>query len=132
MGTGYTYQCKKCLKTGSLTIGAGMLWYDFENVKSALHWQFRRQLEEFEKVNGSSSKDYSLNLYTCPKCKTIHSKFWVRATSQDGKIFETIFKCPKCKRKLEEVDEEEFDNANYACQNCGQFELEYITESIWD
>ena len=95
MGTGYTYRCRKCLETGSLSFGSGILWYDFENVKGYLHWQFRRQLELFESLNGHCCKDFALKLYTCPKCKTIHSRFWLKATAENGEIFENNFKCPE-------------------------------------
>ena len=132
MGIQYTYDCKNCLQPGSLIIASGMSYYDYDNVKGDLHWQFRRQLEVFEKTNGETCKEYSYNLYTCTKCKTIHSRFWLKAISKNGEIFETIFKCPKCKKRLHNVPEKNFNIINYACQKCGEFEIAISLEILWD
>ena len=49
-----------------------------------------------------------------------------------ARFLKIILSVPKCKRKLAEVDEDNFNIADYACQSCGAIELEYFSKLLWD
>jgi len=62
-------------------------------------------------------------LYFCEKCLTPHSRFWIRLEREDGEVFETVFKCPKCRSRMIQGD---LNFSKYACSLCGRKTLSAI------
>ena len=80
----------------------------------------------------SSWKEFENRLYSCPKCNTLHKRFYIRMTDGTTRLFETRFYCGKCRGSLIQVKEDDMDVNMYNCKQCGQQALRRGRDILWD
>jgi len=110
-------------------MGVGMQYSSLANVISNLHWRNRQKLEKFQNSGSIINEDFEHRIYQCEKCNIAYSRFWVKLERDDGEVFETTFKCPKCKSVLVNGD---VDFSHYNCSVCGKNSLTVDMEILWD
>ncbi len=131
MGQGLTVKCKSCGAGGNYTLGVGMMYFPLENVlDSVVPKRQREKVRQALKIAGQDAAQYSHTLYACPKCGALQGRFYIKVARGKETLFETKFRCGKCKHALVAVPND--DVSGYPCPACGKRTLEsYITLS-WD
>ena len=129
MGSGIVVKCSNCEDSKEYILGAGMQYFSLANVTSNLHWRNRNKIEEFKHKGEIIFEDFEHRIYQCEKCNSVYSRFWVKLERDDGEVFETRFKCPKCRVTLVEADN---GFRQYNCSVCGKKMLSVESEILWD
>ena len=95
------------------------------------HWT---QLS-IEFANQRNYLDELFKIYpTIPEgIRDINKKTWnsVEIAYNQNKVYETVFKCSRCRDLLEPIDEEE-DFSKYPCPKCGKYQLNISENLMWD
>ena len=110
-------------------LGVGMSYSSLEEVKTLTRGDARKLLNEITNDHIVNKSDYEHLLLTCPRCNTLHSRFWVRVEYDDDKVFETSFRCGKCKNELVRAT---LPIEKYNCNHCGKQALEESVGILWD
>lgn len=129
MGQGIFTECTTYHDEKNCLLGVGMMYSSLKNVIDKFHWINRKKINEFSRKGTVISESFEHRLYYCEKCMTPHSRFWIRLERKDGEVFETVFKCPKCRSRMIEGD---LDFTKYVCSKCGQKTLSAMGEIFWD
>jgi hypothetical protein len=131
MGSGYVLHCSNCLFEQNVYLGVGMLYFSLENVVGQLHPSRRARVLDILTDHSVEKTDYWKALYRCEKCGRFYNRLYARIEYDDGKVYETRYKCPKCRRLLKEVPGD-FDPTTVACPSCGESCLEVQGDILWD
>ncbi|MFW2437795.1 MAG: hypothetical protein ACN4GR_00320 [Arenicellales bacterium] len=129
MGQGIITKCTTCHDEKEYLLGVGMMYSSLKNVTGGIHWINRRKIDEFSQNGTVISEQFEHRLYFCEKCLTPHSRFWIRLEREGGEVFETVFKCPKCRSRMIQGD---LDFTKYVCSLCGMKTLSAIGKMMWD
>jgi len=70
-------------------------------------------------------------LFVCLKCDTLHSRFYIKIERDFSTVYETRFRCGKCRSSLIEVGDD-LDITKYRCKHCGKQTLEQYMGLMWD
>jgi hypothetical protein len=135
VGHGLSTHCKRCGRQDTYTIGIGMAYYSLENVLNCLSPRNREKVKKILAEYKVDATEYEHRLYSCPTCLTLHNRFFVRMEYDGGKIFETSYRCGKCRRQLFPVKDNkrgEIDFGSFLCKSCGQPALEGGLSIMWD
>ena len=73
---------------------------------------------------------YEHMAYRCGKCGQFYQRFYVLIEYDGDNTYKTEYKCPKCRKDLEEVKEQEMEH--YPCPACHQKELLFQETMMWD
>ena len=127
MGKGIITKCTTCHDEREYLFGVGMRYSSLQNIIGNVHWVNRRKIDEFSRNGKIIREEFEHRLYFCEKCLIPHSRFWIRLEREDGEVFETKFKYPRCKSIMIEGD---LDFTKYACSHCGRKTLSAIGEML--
>ena len=105
MGEGLALECKNCGHLDNFMLGIGMAYYSLENVIQCLPPARRKRVMQILDTRDYVRTDYYHELYACPKCCTLHERFFVSITDNHGIIYETSFRCGKCHGKLNPIEQ---------------------------
>lgn len=131
MGTEISVLCRNCEYERKFTLGVGMYYSSLDKIIDVVHYWNRERVLEILRNHKVTQSEYYHGLFLCLSCNQFHGRFYVRIEYDDDKIYETKFKCNKCKTELEPIEDEE-NVKNYPCPKCGEIEL-YIREDVlWD
>ena len=119
-------RCRRCDKQTRLKLGAGMSYLPLEEVVHYTRGNTRRALQEIVANHRIVSAEHSHRLFACTRCDTLHQRFYVRVDYEGGKmfggeVFETTFRCGKCRAPLAEPDK---PLKEYRCSQCGHYALD--------
>lgn len=138
MGSGISILCQNCGYEKSFMLGIGMMYSSLENVIDLVHYTRRKRildiLQNHKVLKHEDIWDnplYEHRLYRCIDCNQLYERFYVKIEYNDNKIYETKFKCSKCKNELKAVENEE-NVKKYPCPECGKKELHIHGELLWD
>lgn len=129
MGSSIDTVCKHCGEYESYILGVGIEYANLDAVIPITTGYVRRTLKEIIGNNAIVDADYEHVLYACEKCNTLHSRFWVRVEYDEDKVFETSFRCGKCRSGLVRAKQ---PIESYACKKCGRQELKEAPGILWD
>ncbi len=157
MGNSVEICCDVCDYKKSFDLGVGMMYgpnniIDIDSeycilpglIKSKKALAHIRELVEDKKA--VLADDYGHEIYRCPKCRELDSRFFIHLDFEGGS-YEVAYRCTKCKAKLkvidydiippEDEDEDEIKAMNLEkcpCPKCGKFKLyeDYSNEVRWD
>lgn len=129
MGSSIDTECKNCGDRESYLLGVGMDYADFSDVMSLIKGNTRKKLKDIVENYQNYGADYSHTLYACPKCNTLHNRFWVSVKYGKNKVYETSFRCGKCRTHLVKAKQ---PINSYTCKKCGRRELEKAPGILWD
>ena len=130
MGQGIVVGCGNCGREVTYALGIGMAYSSLEAVIDAeVHWRQRAKIREILKTAEPDTEDYERRLYACPKCETLYSRFYISLRRNNARLYESMFRCPKCRVSLVPAEE---DISLYRCQNCGKQTLECVGHLMWD
>jgi hypothetical protein len=134
MGEGFSLECKNCAHHDRFMLGVGMAYYSLENVMQCLPTARRKRVRQILDTREILRTDYYYELYACPKCCTLHERFFVSIADNDGVIYETSFRCGKCRELLAAVEfvGEKMDWSPYVCKSCGEHALVEGISLCWD
>lgn len=131
MGQGLTIKCKSCGTQENYFLGVGMMYFPLENVlDSVIPKRRREKVREVLRLAGEDSSEYSHELYACPKCETLHCRFYLKISKDEKILFETKFRCGKCRNALIAVSNE--DVSRYRCSDCGKKTISSFVGLMWD
>ena len=132
MGDGITIACRQCGYEDVCFLGVGMLYESIDAVLGfAVEPHNRKTIRKALAAHTPDEIDYSHNLYACPKCETIHKRFYVAMRRHGKLVYESSFKCGTCRAALIAIEPE--DAGKYRCSRCGEKALEFIDDGMcWD
>jgi len=131
MGSGFTALCTNCDFGEQYLLGVGMQYHSLINVITSVQGGARKKVLNIMKNHHVFDCQYEHRLYACPKCNTLHGRFYVHLEYDDGKIYEPAFRCGQCRTLLTFADEDHLEK--YACKYCGKQSLIRDTEEMmWD
>lgn len=128
MGEAVNITCLDCDYEKDIILGVGMCYSSLMNIIRTVHWRTKLKIDEFQSLGDVVSEEFEHRLFSCGNCHQVHSRFWIKLERSDGAIFETEFKCPKCRRPMEES---KMNIEEYTCESCGGTNLS-IQEFMWD
>lgn len=130
MGEGFAVTCSSCGWTREYMLGVGMAYYSLEAVlDKAVHWRQRGKMRELLEGSKPDFADYEHRLFTCPRCETLYERFYVILVKVNSVLYESRFRCPRCRGRLVPGDG---DIARYRCRSCGEKTLRITGEILWD
>ncbi len=130
MGYGMSVICQNCGKEEIYMLGIGMFFSSLENaLYMAAPRPKRKRIQEILSSCKLPISDYEYKLYTCPRCNTLYNRFYVNIYDNDISVYESKFKCGKCRKKLIEAKK---GIHNYNCSFCGRNALKIKQELLWD
>jgi DNA-directed RNA polymerase subunit RPC12/RpoP len=136
MGTGISIICQNCGYEKDFMLGIGMMYSSLEKVidLSPHRKKILDILQNHIVIKDEFRWDnpfYEHRLYRCSSCNQLHERFYVKIEYDDKKVYETKFKCPKCKNELKAVEDEK-DVKKHPCPECNNKKL-FIQEMVlWD
>ena len=130
MGSGVSVECTSCGAGESFMLGVGMMYHSLPNVISCVQGGARKKVEDILENHNVLDGDFEHRLYACPKCNTLHGRFYVHLEYDDGIVYETHFRCGKCRTPLVAANENVLES--YACKECGKQSLVRGSEMLWD
>ena len=131
MGIGIVVKCNNCDAEIVFMHGIGALYSSLNVVldNNILRKQKKAKVRKILREFNPDSVDYEHNLYTCPKCETLHERFYINLSRNNKTLFETEFRCGICRSKLMPANK---SISSYRCGECGQHDLERIEDFLWD
>jgi len=121
--------CKQCGEWREYMLGVGMSYSSLEEVMQYTRGNARNALREITTNHSINNADYEHALYACPSCNTLHERFRVMVKYDGDRVFETSFRCGKC-RKCLVMATRPIDT--YKCSHCGRQALEESPGKLWD
>ena len=129
MGQSITTYCRNCDETEEFATGVGFMYSSLENVIRFTSSTTRTKLQDIVSNHTVINSDYEHRVLACPNCNTLHERFYVRVIYDEGEVFETIFRCGKCRAGLVEMNKLV---GKYSCSKCGNQSLEEFPGIMWD
>ena len=129
MGGSISTYCKKCGDTQDFTTGVGFMYSSLEKVIRFTSSNIRTKLQDIVSSHSITNANYEHRVLACPNCNTLHERFYVRVQYDEGDVFETAFRCGKCRAGLVELDK---PVEEYSCGKCGSRSLEEFPGMCWD
>ena len=129
MGDGVYVHCTNCDASDEFITGVGMSYGYLEHVIPLITGKAKQTITDINNIFDIDSSDYEHKIFACPSCNTLHNRFYVKVEYGDGKVFETIFRCGKCRTNL--IDAKHSIDY-YNCKRCGMKALEENGEMLWD
>jgi DNA-directed RNA polymerase subunit RPC12/RpoP len=130
MGSGMMVKCSSCGREEEFMLGVGMLYSSLEAVLDrAVHWRRRSAIREILDTYSPVETDYGHRLYACPKCETLHERFYVSIRKDETCLYDSQFKCSRCKSALVPTDK---DASAFRCRKCHQRTLTAEGHVMWD
>ena len=138
MGSEIYVMCRNCGYEKRFILGIGMLYSSLEEVIDLVHYRRRKKILDILR-NHKVIKDeyrwdnpfYEHRLYRCFNCNRLYGKFYVKIEYDDNKVYETKFKCSKCKNELKAVEDEK-NVKKYPCPECNKKEFSIQEMGLWD
>jgi hypothetical protein len=131
MGSEITVECTNCHSAKSFTLGVGFLYSSLRSVMNVIHYKRRPLISEILDNHDVHATDYEHRIYRCPKCNRLYERFYVKILYDQNDVYETIFRCGKCRITLEQV-KDEMEASSYPCAFCGQKALLVKEDLLWD
>ena len=130
MGQGISITCENCHETKYFQLGIGMSYYALENVLDCLHHTKRKQVSDILAEHHAYMTEYSHELYGCPRCNRLYSRFHVEFSYDLNRKYETSYNCNRCKVPLKRIKEKNI--RRIPCSSCGKKALRVDEEMCWD
>ena len=130
MGSGVAVECINCGYTFDAMTGVGMMYSSLSKVMFAVHYKRRPIIEDIIDNHSVQESEYSHKVYRCSDCGTFGRRFHVKIQYDQGSIYETTFKCSKCRKPLVDVNDE--DLTQYRCPKCKEQSLHTMMMCDWD
>lgn len=121
--------CRNCGEQFSFTLGVGMMYWSLDAVIPFTRGKARRTLQDIADHHQVVDANYSHRMLACPKCDTLHERFYVRVDYDVDKHYETVFRCGKCRTLLVEPAK---PISGYRCSSCGSYSLDDGSMGCWD
>jgi len=137
MGSGYFVTCDSCDFVNLFHLGVGMAYSSLENVIGLVHYTRHKKIKNILKIHTLTPDSwenpnpfYTHRMYRCAKCSKLRTCFYVKICYDNDLVYETDFKCYRCKSILEEVDPA--DITNHPCPECGKTTMSSHEDILWD
>ena len=138
MGHGVNICCEACGASEELFLGVGMLFGDpFGIVQRMADKRRRDRILGKLQSNQPASLSAENNLYMCEACGKPTSRTTITVTRDNELVYESQFRCGKCRKKLTCVESEAEQKIIEAilkgpCWECSEKDLAQCAEILWD
>lgn len=129
--------CGNCDYMDEFHLGVGMAYSRLENVIDLVHYIRRKKimdiLQNHTLIPGSWEHPNPLfthRLYRCEKCNKLYNRFYVKICYDIDLVYETIFRCNRCKIQLKVIDPANIPD--HPCPVCGKATLNTDSGIMWD
>jgi hypothetical protein len=129
MGGSISTHCRNCNETEQFTTGIGFCHSSLDKAIRCTSGNVKKRLQVIVSNHSITDADYEHRVLGCSNCNTLHERFWVRVKYDGDKIYETRFRCGKCRTGLVDMDK---SIEEYCCSNCGGQSLEEFPGINWD
>jgi hypothetical protein len=131
VGSGITVSCQSCDYDKSFYLGVGMMYSSLEKVIDCVDRWRRTLVLEILQNHKVERCEYEHKFYGCTNCADLYERFYVKIDYDGGEVYETEFKCGRCKIKLVELEESR-GLENRPCPKCDQMTLRIEEAVLWD
>ncbi len=100
MGGGLGVKCEHCGYHDSFSLGVGFLFGSLENVRDSISSHHRNKVLALARGHDVRQTDFYLTLCVCDKCHGLYERLHIRIEYGEDGIYETAFRCPRCKTAL--------------------------------
>ena len=76
------------------------MYSSLEKIIRFTNGNIKIKLQDIVSNHSVTEADYEHRVLACPACNTLHERFYVRVAYDEDKIFETSFRCGKCRTRL--------------------------------
>ena len=128
MGSGVELHCPTCGWRRDFVLGVGMLYGELDNVVGLLPKAQRAQVDEIRLSHKTEPPEFQQELFVCDRCHALSGKLWVRLRWSGGKVYETEYRCRKCRGAMRVVE----DATGLHCPKCGAKPLAEGAQALWD
>lgn len=129
MGEFLQSHCPKCDDYEDFKIGVGMRYETLGDVLFCMKGKAKLIASEIVFSVLPHEAEFAHQLLTCPKCDTLHSRFYLKVEYGNRKKYETTFRCGKCQTTLIKTTK---PIVAHKCKKCGNYSLEEDLAGIWD
>ena len=129
MGHGITVECTNCDYIEIFQLGIGFMYSSLENVIDLISPKRKEKVLNILQNEEVHTVDYGHELFVCPKCNTLASRFEFLISYNNGKTYGPYFRCPECRLKLVLLKE---PIENIPCPKCGDRTLTQFEAYMWD
>jgi hypothetical protein len=130
MGDGFLMKCRSCGREDEYLLGIGMYYsYLDEILDAVIQGKQRNKIRSILNSSEHDNIDYGHRLYTCPRCDTLHNRFYIHIQKGDQTVYRSHFRCGKCRSVLVDWDKRV---TAYRCRHCGQQTAEFAGSFLWD
>lgn len=134
MGEYIQTRCHDCERQFMLKLGVGMMYWPLQAVIRYTRGTARRRLQAIVDNHEVISSEYGHRLFACPRCDTLHERFYIRVDYEErgrfgNSTYETEFRCGRCRATLVEPGK---PVSGYRCSGCGSYSLEEAVTLEWD
>lgn len=130
MGSGIAIECDNCGYKFEAITGVGMMYSSLSKVLFAVHYKRRPFIEDILDHHDVDETEYEHRVYKCSGCGKFAGRFYVKILYDQGSVYESEFKCSKCKKELADVSDE--DLTKYQCPQCNNKSLMEFPMLMWD
>jgi len=129
MGQGFGILCRNCGARDEFLIGVGFMYSSLDRILPIVNRKTRQKLTDILSRQTIHDEEYEQVLLSCPDCNTLHNRFYVKVVYGNNEVFETKFRCGKCRKALVSANK---SIERYRCKECGYEALEQECQIMWD
>ena len=129
MGESISTHCRNCNHTEDFITGVGMMYSYLQEIIPFTSSNIKSKLQDIVSNHSVTDSDYEHRVLACPGCNTLHERFYVQVSYDEGDVIETKFRCGKCRAGLVELDKPVIE---HSCGKCGNQSLEEFPGINWD
>ena len=132
MGYGFDVICTKCGYKKTFFLGTGMMYGFLTEDLVKRHIKGKKMRSDIiDKIStGYQPENFEHVLMQCPQCQSIYERFYIKFNEEQSYGYETRYKCHKCKKELQHIDENQIEKSK--CPKCYENSLEKVGFILWD
>jgi DNA-directed RNA polymerase subunit RPC12/RpoP len=132
MGYGFNLKCKSCDYEEEFFLGTGMMYYPLDKVVDEVikDKKVRKAILEILEKHKVNEHNFGYEIFRCEECGRLHRKFNVELYYDEGVIYRTKYKCPKCRKPLNVLSDKNLENST--CPKCHENALMQDGWVLWD
>ena len=130
MGERFEINCSDCDYHKEVYFGVGKLYSSLQAILAIVHYRRRREIQRIIGNYEVRSSEYRHAAFGCSKCRTIYARLYIRILYGKNGVYETTFKCRRCRSVLDELLPE--DIPKRLCPVCGECSLSIEKTIKWD
>ena len=131
MGSGKAITCESCGDKKMYYLGVGFAFSNVFNIIDQFPLGAQKKIKYISSFFQIERQDMSYEVFECRVCDTSHSRIHLSIKYNNGMVYNPLYRCPECRRKLFKSKRQ---LQNYKCRRCGKYSLKNSKTKfiIWD